>query len=169
MRIHSIISYIPSFEFLYSRNLFFCPKLWFPVFLHFRYFVATNATSTFRSIVSTYPGQLVLVSIQVNITFWLLWVFSVLLVLPYIPLLMLLVSSVHLLGHHSSCGILYTLLSPISNFFGKTNLLACSKLLKLLPIFGCHLTYVFATHIFSHEHHKKSLAWLAFMETLNER
>ncbi|KAK7271793.1 hypothetical protein RJT34_27986 [Clitoria ternatea] len=28
------------------------------------YFVATNATSTFRSIVSTYPGELVLVSIQ---------------------------------------------------------------------------------------------------------
>ncbi|KAK7266802.1 hypothetical protein RIF29_19458 [Crotalaria pallida] len=28
------------------------------------YFVATNATSTFRSIVSTYPGKLVLVSIQ---------------------------------------------------------------------------------------------------------
>ncbi|KOM56124.1 hypothetical protein LR48_Vigan10g201600 [Vigna angularis] len=28
------------------------------------YFVATNATSTFRSIVSAYPGQLVLVSIQ---------------------------------------------------------------------------------------------------------
>ncbi|KAI4349124.1 hypothetical protein L6164_009760 [Bauhinia variegata] len=28
------------------------------------YFIATNATSTFRSIVSTYPGQLVLVSIQ---------------------------------------------------------------------------------------------------------
>ncbi|TKY46506.1 Phosphoglycerate kinase [Spatholobus suberectus] len=33
------------------------------------YFIATNATSTFRSIVSTYPGELVLVSIQVNIKF----------------------------------------------------------------------------------------------------
>ncbi|XAR51049.1 Phosphoglycerate kinase [Bertholletia excelsa] len=29
-----------------------------------RYFIATNATSTFRSIVSSYPGKLVLVSIQ---------------------------------------------------------------------------------------------------------
>nr|KYP57689.1 hypothetical protein KK1_003957 [Cajanus cajan] len=33
------------------------------------YSVATNATSTFHSIVSTYPGELVLVSIQVNIEF----------------------------------------------------------------------------------------------------
>ncbi|BAF26609.2 Os10g0442100, partial [Oryza sativa Japonica Group] len=30
-----------------------------------RYFVSTNATSTFRSIVSSYPGQLALVTIQV--------------------------------------------------------------------------------------------------------
>lgn len=30
-----------------------------------RYFIGTNATSTFRSIVSSYPGQLILVSIQV--------------------------------------------------------------------------------------------------------
>ncbi|XP_057445565.1 uncharacterized protein LOC130737738 isoform X2 [Lotus japonicus] len=29
------------------------------------YFIATNATSTFRSIISTYPGELVIVSIQV--------------------------------------------------------------------------------------------------------
>lgn len=31
-----------------------------------RYFIATNATSTFRSIVSSYPGKLILVSIQVK-------------------------------------------------------------------------------------------------------
>ncbi|RYR32706.1 hypothetical protein Ahy_A10g047232 isoform C [Arachis hypogaea] len=33
------------------------------------HFIATNATSTFRSIVSTYPGELVLVSIQVKLKF----------------------------------------------------------------------------------------------------
>ncbi|PIN05212.1 tRNA (guanine(46)-N(7))-methyltransferase [Handroanthus impetiginosus] len=32
--------------------------------VHNVHFIATNATSTFRSIVSSYPGQLVLVSIQ---------------------------------------------------------------------------------------------------------
>lgn len=32
-----------------------------------RYFIPTNATSTFRSIVSSYPGNLLLVSIQVQI------------------------------------------------------------------------------------------------------
>lgn len=33
--------------------------------LYVRYFIVTNATTTFRSIVSSYPGELVLVSIQV--------------------------------------------------------------------------------------------------------
>uniref|UniRef100_A0A452YB28 tRNA (guanine(46)-N(7))-methyltransferase n=1 Tax=Aegilops tauschii subsp. strangulata TaxID=200361 RepID=A0A452YB28_AEGTS len=35
-----------------------------PSFTFGRYFLSTNATSTFRSIVSSYPGQLTLVSIQ---------------------------------------------------------------------------------------------------------
>ncbi|CAL9144115.1 unnamed protein product, partial [Musa hybrid cultivar] len=32
------------------------------------YFISTNATSTFRSIVSSYPGDLVLVAIQVQVS-----------------------------------------------------------------------------------------------------
>lgn len=48
-------------------NLFLIVSMWWPCscFHCVRYFIATNATSTFRSILSDYPGELVLVSIQV--------------------------------------------------------------------------------------------------------
>jgi len=47
-------------------------------FICFRHFIATNATSTFRSIVSSYPGELVLVSIQVKLNIHYILTFIVL-------------------------------------------------------------------------------------------
>lgn len=40
----------------------------FFVFVFPRYFLSTNATSTFGSIVSSYPGDLVIVTIQVHVS-----------------------------------------------------------------------------------------------------
>ena len=55
----------------FSFVLFLCYLLCFiiniaAVYFFDRYFVSTNATSTFHSIVSSYPGRLTLVTIQVS-------------------------------------------------------------------------------------------------------
>ena len=64
----------PSYVFYFDIHFYFDNLMYGIVFVGFivmgficgRYFIATNATSTFRSIVSSYPGELVLVSIQVE-------------------------------------------------------------------------------------------------------
>ena len=55
----------------FSFVLFLCYLLCFiiniaAVYFFDRYFVSTNATSTFHSIVSSYPGRLTLVTVQVS-------------------------------------------------------------------------------------------------------
>ena len=55
----------------FSFVLFLCYLLCFiiniaAVYFSDRYFVSTNATSTFHSIVSSYPGRLILVTVQVS-------------------------------------------------------------------------------------------------------
>lgn len=62
--------YLSLIKHRITSSCWMLTRLWkyllFEFVVTFRYFIATNATSTFRSIVCTYPGQVVLVSIQVG-------------------------------------------------------------------------------------------------------